>query len=90
MVLDVHGQLCSKTQATKYFTLQLDEPTGVESYMRYIYDENEEDILFCLPLEKYSTTNIIFCLINEHFVIDNVDWKKYIEVVLTDHLQCVV
>lgn len=82
MAYNVEEQLLSRVRDSKYFALQLDETTDVQSmnqllaYVRYIYSgEVLDDFLFCLPLTTQATGEKIFDLVNDYIARHNVDWK---------------
>lgn len=83
MALDVKHFLISKIKNSTYFSIQIDESTDVTNlpnllcYVRY-EDGNEvkEELLFCEPLQAYTTSEDIFMKLNDFMNKHQLDWTK--------------
>ena len=85
MANDVRGQLKEKLKKSEYFSIQLDESTGVANlaqFMCFIRYESggslEEDILFCKPLPERATGEDLYKVFVDATSSYDIDWKKCI------------
>ena len=71
MSQDIKHQLLDQVRASPVFAIQLDKTTDVAQcsqllmYARFLSDNSEkEEILFCHPVESYTTATDIFQVVS--------------------------
>lgn len=87
MTDNVKKTLTERTKRSRYYSLHLDETTGVADlanllvYIRYACDgAAQEYFLFCHPLKTRTTAEHIFQLLNIFIQENGLDWKKCVRV----------
>jgi hypothetical protein len=83
MAEDVLSQLISRINQSTHYAIQLDESTDVAGvanvivYVRYLWNNSiHEDMLFCRPLETYTTADEIFSLVCDFWEHNNISWRN--------------
>jgi hypothetical protein len=88
MSLNVSSQVITRVKFSPFFSLQTDESTDIEknaqllTYVRYVFEnEFNEELLFCKPLETYTTGGEIFEVLNSFFVENDLIWSNCVSII---------
>jgi zinc finger BED domain-containing protein 5/7/8/9 len=82
---DLHDQLIQLIKKSPWFALQIDDSTDISDksiclgYVRFIDHDKEdifEEVMFCLELDSYSTSENIFNKINSFFLSNDIQWHN--------------
>uniref|UniRef100_A0A3P8XE49 DUF4371 domain-containing protein n=1 Tax=Esox lucius TaxID=8010 RepID=A0A3P8XE49_ESOLU len=80
---DIREQLIEVIKKSPYYALQLDKSTDIDgqaqllTYVRYLRDKAiEEDVLFCRPLQSYTTGEAIFNVLDIFLCENGLTWDR--------------
>ncbi|XP_076069719.1 protein FAM200C-like [Oratosquilla oratoria] len=81
---DIKVQTLDQVRASPVFAIQCDETTDVaqcSQYARFVSGNNiKEEIMFCHPMESFTTAEAIFDVISDFFQENQLSWESLVGV----------